>query len=195
MIQNDFNNLLQKAKKGDIVAQEKIINLYQNRIAGFIYSMIGTAEELEDIAQNIFIKMIFNLSNLRKIEQFEPWLFRIARNACMDFLRKKKLMKIFTVFLPEHDEFPEKAENLPEQAEWLIQALQKLPPKERELILLKQDKDYSYEELAQITGSTISSVKSRLFRARKILLERRENEFGKRSMGAVTGDSLPAVEA
>ena len=63
------------------------------------------------------------------------------------------------------------------------------------LIILKHDKDYSNEELAAITGSTVGSVKSRLFRAKQALLQRRENEFGKESMGAIAGECQPSVGA
>ncbi len=171
------------ARKGNSPAQEKIILCYQKRVAGFIYSMIGRSEELEDLTQNVFVKMILRLGTLRCPEQFESWLFRLACNACMDFLRKEKLKRIFTRFLPEHKEISETEDSLSEEAEWLINALQKLPAGQRELIALVRDRDYSYEELAEITGSTLSSVKSRLFRAKQTLLERREHEFGSTSVG------------
>jgi RNA polymerase sigma-70 factor (ECF subfamily) len=176
------------------LAQEQIIRLYQKRIAGFIYTMICRPDEMEDIAQNIFIKMILHFPKLRNVEQFEPWLFKLARNTCMDFLRKEKLKRIFTRFLPEHDEIPEKEDFFSEQVDWLRKTLQELPPKQRELIILKQDKNYSYEELAKITGSTISSVKSKLFRAKQALLQRRENEFRERSMDAIAGEGRSVAE-
>jgi RNA polymerase sigma-70 factor (ECF subfamily) len=196
MIENEFFSILDRARKNESFAQEKIIRLYQKRVSGFVYSMIGRFDELEDVTQTIFIKMILNLCKLRDPAQFEPWLFTLARNSCMDFLRKKKLKNIFTAFLPEHDEIPAGPEDAcPEQREWLQQALRDLPPKQRELLVLQHDKNYSYEELAKITGSTVSSVKSRLFRAREALLERRENELGKGSLDTIAGACPSAIES
>jgi len=194
MIQIEFiTAVIEKARNNDYSAQEQLIQMYQKRIAGFVYAMVGSSMELEDIAQNIFIKMIMSLKGLKEYGQFEPWLFRIARNVCMDHLRKKKLRGIFTALLPIHSEIAESDNSLSDEALWIKKVLQDLPAKQRELLVLMQDREYTYEELSKITGSTVSSVKSLLFRARETLSGRRDRELGKRGNAESGGEGIPAV--
>jgi RNA polymerase sigma-70 factor (ECF subfamily) len=116
--------------------------------------------------------MISGLAKLKKAESFEPWLFRIARNACRDFVRRKRLWRLLVPFESTHEQVaavpPARDANL----EKFRAALEEMPEAQRELIVLLADSDWSYEELARITKSSVSSVKSRLFRAREFLRQR-----------------------
>jgi RNA polymerase sigma-70 factor (ECF subfamily) len=168
--------LVGRARDGVESAMEELVTRYQDRIAGFVYSLVGREDAVADLCHNVFVKMIVNIKRLRAPESFEPWLFQIARNACFDHLRKERLRRIFVPFERKHEQIAAHAQPADGRLEGVRHALLELPAKQRELILLVGEKDFSYEELAQITRSTVSSVKSRLFRAREQLRWRLTNE-------------------
>lgn len=172
----DLTTLVAQARIGAQDAMEQLVRLYQERVAGFIYSMVGGEELIADLCHNVFVKMIVNLKGLRAAESFEPWLFQIARNVCFDHLRRRRLRRIFVPLSREHEQVAAQTEMPDSRLEIFRAALRELPPRQRELIVLMQERDFSYEELARITGSSLSSVKSRLFRAREQLRRRLADE-------------------
>ncbi|HVA77662.1 MAG TPA: RNA polymerase sigma factor [Candidatus Binataceae bacterium] len=162
-----------RAQSGDDAALEELGVLYQQRIGGFVYSLIGDPDAIADTCHSVFLKMITGLKRLREPASFEPWLFRIARNACNDFLRRKRMRQIFVAFERKHEQVAAPAR--PERdsrIDAMRRAIAGLPARQRELISLLQDNEWSYEDLARITRTTVGSVKSRLFRAREYLRER-----------------------
>src|SRR5271168_4665741 len=82
--------LILKAQKGDSSAFNGIISAYRRRILGTISRLIGRPEDVEDVAQEVFMRLYFSLEQLRTPEVFEPWLYRLTVNACYDYLRKSK---------------------------------------------------------------------------------------------------------
>jgi len=161
----DLLPLVERAQAGELSAQDTLIRLYQGRIAAFLLAFTGQPESIEDLAQTVFIKMTLKLRQLRETGRFEAWLFRLARHAALDHLRRERWRKYFVPFAREHEELPATAKPTAD-TEAFLDALQKLPPAQRELLVLLQEQEWSYEELASITNTTVSSVKSRLFRAR-----------------------------
>lgn len=142
---------------------------YQRRLAGFIYAITGRSDAVEDLAQIVFIKMIRALARLKEASQFEAWMFRLARNTCIDHLRRQKLRRIFTPFGAEHENMPEPPGAVDtEELDALRHALQRLPPKDRALLALAQE-GRSQVEMAGITGTSVMAVKARLHRAREKL--------------------------
>ncbi len=166
--------LVVRAQGGSREAMEDLIALYQERVAGFVYSMIGSGEHLADLCQDTFVRMITGLPRLKSPESFEMWLFKIARNVCADHLRRERVRRILVPLRQEHEPVDPRAPSQGRVARFK-KLLQDLPPRQRELIALTGERDWSYQELAGITGCTVSSVKSRLFRAREFL-RRRMNE-------------------
>jgi RNA polymerase sigma-70 factor (ECF subfamily) len=157
---------IEASRGGDRGALEEVIRHYQDRVAGFIISIVGRESDYEDLCQTAFVKMAFALPKLRSPEIFEPWLFRIARNVCIDHLRRLRWRRIFVPFTREHEQV---SLDEPEDGNRLSAfeaALRQLPADQRELIGLLRERDWSYEELAQITSSSVSAVGTRLFRAR-----------------------------
>jgi len=146
-----------------------LITSYQRRVAGFVYAITGRSDSVEDLAQMVFIKMVRALDRLHQPEQFEAWLFRLARNTCIDHLRRQKLRRIFTPFGAEHENIPEATGAVDsEELDALRHALQQLPPKDRALLALAQE-GRSQVEMAEATGSSVMAVKARLHRAREKL--------------------------
>jgi RNA polymerase sigma-70 factor (ECF subfamily) len=164
-------DLIHRARRGDEAAQRELIVSYQRRIAGFIYAITGRGDSVEDIAQQVFIKMIRALDRLQAPSQFESWLFRMARNTCIDHLRRQKLRRIFLPFGPEHENVPEPPGAVDsEELDALRHALDQLRPQDRALLALVQE-GRSHAEIAAVMKTSVAAVKARLHRARAQLRE------------------------
>src|SRR5271170_1021906 len=166
----DLTAAVERARAGDQAAMRALIELYQGRVGRFVRSMLGDDSEWEDVAQTTFVKMMLGIERLQAVEIFESWLFKIARNASLDHLRRRRWRRLFTSWEPRHGEVAAPVREIEDRR--LVQverALTKLPVDQRELILLMRENDWSYGDLARITGASAASVKSRLFRARSRL--------------------------
>jgi len=160
---------VRRAQRGDDVAMRELIVSYQHRVAGFVYAITGRSDSVEDLVQMVFIKMARALGQLKAPEQFESWLFRLARNTCIDHLRRQKLRRIFTPFAPEHENVPEPAGAVDaEELDALRHALAQLRPKDRALLALVQE-GRSHAEIAETFKTSVAAVKARLHRAREQL--------------------------
>jgi RNA polymerase sigma-70 factor (ECF subfamily) len=160
---------VRRAQRGDEVALRELIVSYQHRIAGFAYAITGRSDSVEDLAQMVFVKMARAIPRLKAPEQFEPWLFRLARNTCIDHLRRQKLRRIFIPFAPEHENVPEPSGAVDaEELDALRHALAQLRPKDRALLALVQE-GRSHAEIAESFRTSVAAVKARLHRARERL--------------------------
>jgi len=165
-----ISELIARAKADDEEALEQIIRTYQSRVAAMVISRIGQDDEWQDLSQQIFVKMILGLRRLKNVDVFEPWLFRIARNACFDYLRRRRNGWVFVPWQRWHDSIAdETSPNVDSRGVALEAAINRLPSDQRELIVLVRSHELSYSRLSQITGQTVAAIKSRLFRARRRL--------------------------
>lgn len=169
-------DLIERARGGDETATEELIRAYQNRIAAMVRSLVGDAEgDWPDLCQEVFVKMVLALPKLKTMAVFEPWLFRIARNACYDHLRRRRARRWLVPWEPHHDAtadsgpIPGTVDDADSESASLSRAIAQLPPDQRELIELVRDEHWSYENLARRSGETLAAIKSRLFRARQRL--------------------------
>ena len=180
--QDIHDKLIEKSIQGDRDAMSKLVNYYAPDVHRFIFSMLRDADATDDLAQDTFIRMVTNISSYEHRAPFKSWLFRIAVNVCRDHLRKKKVRRIVSRFAIDRDsgEEQEFADESPnplrqvqslEQRELIEKALQKLPASSRQVFVLREMQEFSYEEIAQALGWRLGTVKSRLFRARKELAE------------------------
>src|SRR6202171_4174237 len=90
----DFEQI-QKAQSGDDAAFNRVVTAYRKRILGTIARLIGRPEDVEDVAQEVFLRLYFSLDQLRTPEVFEPWLYRLTVNAAYDYLRKQRRRQEF----------------------------------------------------------------------------------------------------
>lgn len=162
------------AQEGDQAAQRELVIAYQKRVAAFIYTIIAPSNDVEDLCQAVFIKMLRSLGSLRDPEQFESWLFRMAKHACLDQLRRRKTRSILTAFMPQHAEVPEPPGAIDaEELDALRYALAQLTPKERILLAFVQE-GRSAEEMSELLSINEAAVKARIHRARQRLREHYE---------------------
>lgn len=173
-------NLIQQYLKGDKKSLEALIGKYLNPIYGFVYKNVGSQEDAEDITQEVFVKVWKNIKKFDQSKNFKPWLFQIARNASIDFLRKRKTIP-FSKF--ENDKgqnfLVESIESVPldlvgilSDKRTLALAMENLNQKEQKIIVLRHSDGLSFKEIADIFKESINTVKSRY---RRTLLNLREN--------------------
>ena len=164
-------DLVRRAQRGDEAAQRELVVAYQHRVAGFVFAMTNRSDTVEDLCQQVFIKMIRAVDKLQAPAQFESWLFRLARNTCIDQLRRQRLRRIFLPFAEEHENIPEPPGAVDsEELDALRHALAQLRPQDRALLALVQE-GRSHAEISEILGTSVAAVKARLHRAREHLRE------------------------
>lgn len=169
------SQLIREIKDGNVQLYSELINRYERKILSFIYHMLKSSrlENLaEDLCQETFYKAYRSLQTFREVEaSFSTWLYTIARNTVLSELRKHKAQQIS---LEDSGIQPQVApESLPEQSvlrfekvSMVRKAINNLPEKQRSALILREYDQLDYQEIANILGQTVSSVKSLLFRAR-----------------------------
>jgi RNA polymerase sigma-70 factor, ECF subfamily len=157
------------------VAFDDIFAEYQDRIYNCVYRLMGNREDAYDLTQETFLRAYAALPKVTGELKVGPWLYRIATNLCMDQLRRRKLIRwepldsLLSVFSPKSvaKDSPEGETLRTESREMVHRVLEKLPPKYRACLVLREYQDMSCEEIAEVMGTTRSAVKSLLFRARE----------------------------
>jgi RNA polymerase sigma-70 factor (ECF subfamily) len=167
----EIKDLLTRALARDEYACQKILNLYKGRIFSYVYRMVRNYHDAEDITFDVFIKCFRSLTSFDLTRSFTAWLFAIAHNCAIDFFRKNKIE--YEYFDERHsvpDDFVQEEEKRKKMAR-IDQALGLLPPVDRELIVLFHKEEYSYQEISEIVDLPVTTIKTRLHRARKKLRE------------------------
>jgi RNA polymerase sigma-70 factor (ECF subfamily) len=167
--------LLKMARKGDEAAFSAVYDKYARRLCAYCYRLTANRDSVEDIVQTTFLKAYESLSTLDKPGSFHYWLFSIARNEAYSFLRQKRTNGVVKSFEEEDVwDFESPHEKLvhEETTEMVQRFLGELKVEYREVLILRQYEKLSYVEIAAITGDTVSSVESRLFKARKALAKK-----------------------
>jgi len=174
--------LAARALKGERGAFETLVRRHQRPLVNHLYRQIGRQENARDLAQEVFLKVYLSLPSFDPTYRFKTWLYRIASNCAIDFLRKKQpatcslhpdersdRTSSLDATLAGHDPTPHDALRLRELQERLEVVVQALPPDFRQLILLRHRQHCRYDEIARITELPLGTVKNRIFRAREIL--------------------------
>ncbi len=165
--------LIAMARAGNPGAFETIVDRYQGRLLGFCRQMLGSTEDAEDVLQEVFVNAYkAMLADEREIN-LRPWLYRIARNRCLNHLRKPKADAQESMDLVPEVEAASTAEKVHNREEFrqILSDVNKLPETQRAALLLREMDSLSYEEIAAAMDTTVPSVKSLLVRARISLAE------------------------
>ena len=180
----DDAKLIQQYLKGDKKSLEILIGRYLSLIYNFIYKNVGNEMEAEDITQEVFIRVWKNIKKFDQKKSFKPWIFQIAKNASIDFLRKKKSVP-FSRFENERGQnslinnisaAPLDLTGKISDKKVLLTAIQGLTAKEQKIVNLRHADGMSFKEIADVLKESINTVKSRyrrtLLSLRKIIKEK-----------------------
>jgi RNA polymerase sigma factor (sigma-70 family) len=176
---NDFQLVL-KAKEGSQKAFADLMQRYKDSIYFMSLKMVNNKEDAMDITVETFAKAFEKLDKYQPEYAFSTWLFRVATNNCIDFLRKKKLNTVSIDNMLDDDDDrpmqikadtlnPEESSIKKQQSEELKLLVESLPPRYRNLLTLRYFDELSYEEIAQQLDLPLGTVKAQLFRAKYLL--------------------------
>ena len=163
-----------RAKAGDQAAFAAIFARYERRIYGFIYRMMGNADDAADLTQETFLKAYRALNKTDEALNVNAWLHRIASNACMDVLRQRQRIRWLPWENSKHEGPSSRAEDDPEgsllgdETQRTVQrVLNAMSPRNRQAMILREYEGLSCEDIGEVMGVSRSAVKSMLFRGRE----------------------------
>jgi RNA polymerase sigma-70 factor, ECF subfamily len=193
-------DLIQRAQRGDAPAFNEVVTAYRRRILGTISRLIGRPEDVEDVAQEVFIRLYFSLGQLRTPEVFEPWLYRLTVNASYDYLRKSRrriesrmadlseqqvmMADAVAGSRAQSDETEKRRVR-----DTVHEVLGTVSEEDRILLTLKEVEGLSLKELEKVYDVNENALKVRLFRARQRVLKKMKEVTGPSSFSAKDEES------
>lgn len=169
------------ARKGDRRAFAELVNLYADKLYQLAYRLTGNRQEAEDVVQETFLRVYRNLERYDEKLKFSTWIYRIAANLCIDRLRKRRAVYSLDAqsgehedldgysMLPGDDRTPESEVLLSETQQLVHRAIESLPPKYKSVAVLRYLQDLSLQEIADVLGIPVTTVKTRVHRAREFM--------------------------
>jgi RNA polymerase sigma-70 factor (ECF subfamily) len=188
-------DLIQKAQQGDAPAFNHVVTAYRRRILGTISRLIGRPEDVEDVAQEVFIRLYFSLGQLRTPEVFEPWLYRLTVNASYDYLRKSRRriesrmadlseQQVMMADAVAGSRIQNEETEKRRVRDTVQEVLGTVSEDDRILLTLKEVEGLSLKELEKIYDVNENALKVRLFRARQRVLKKMKEVTGPSSFSA-----------
>ena len=175
--------LVRRAQKADKAAFEILVQRHQYRVFAVARSLLKRQEDTEDVAQQVFVKAYFSLKKFNQRAAFSTWLYKITVNECWDLLRKRKARPLvyesdfseeqarqFSATEQEAGAGPDTSERMA-MRQRLESMLGQLDARDRSMLMLKEVEGFSVEEIAESLGLNANTVKVRLFRARRKMIE------------------------
>jgi RNA polymerase sigma-70 factor (ECF subfamily) len=179
MESTDLASVIRRAKKREPQAFETLVDLYANRLFGFLYRLTGSRTDAEDLLQEVFVRVVRSLDGYVHNNAFDGWLFRIATNVARDHIRRAQRSPTVLSINGEvsdetpaqlgararhADQAPDQQIRVAEQADALQLALHQLPVAEREVIMLRHFSDMSFAAIAEIMGTPLGTALARAHR-------------------------------
>jgi RNA polymerase sigma-70 factor (ECF subfamily) len=160
-------DLVGRARRGDVDAYNVLVSRWDRRVFNYLLKLVRNREDAMDLSQDVFLKAYQNLSKLDDPARFGAWLFRIAHNEAYSLLRKSR---------PDGEELTETAPPAPgprmlpvETSLAVAAAMGRLSAEQKEAVILKVYEGFKFEEMGEILGCPVSTVKSRLYTALELL--------------------------
>jgi len=179
---SDEEGLINKASKGDAAAFEALVTKYDKGVYNLAFRLVSDRDDAMDIAQEVFLKAYQALPRFRGDSRFSTWIYRVCVNASLDHLRRKQKMASYSLDeplsfkeSPVTREIEDESGSVEDSVETkslgqaVLAVLRDLEPQHRVIILLSDVKGYSYQEIADILGLCMGTVKSRLHRSRNMV--------------------------
>src|SRR5271169_1572492 len=190
--------LVRLSQNGTETAFEELVRRHQQRVFALVGGILRRPEDVEDVAQQVFLKAYLGIKRFDHRAAFSTWLYKITVNECWDYLRKKKVRPlVYEADMSEEqvscldgiasaNQQPEGPRQRAEAKEMIELMLEKLPEQDRQLLLLKEVEGFSVQELAEILNLNVNTVKVRLFRARGRIMDvyRRRGDHGGKMTGS-----------
>lgn len=165
---------------GDAESFEALVCRYSGPIYAFILRMVGRPEDADDLAQDVFVQLLKSLPGARAGLPLRPWIYVIARNKCLDFLKRKRPLLFSALTTPEGDEgiadrvadcgpLPEELAERADLRAVLAGAIEALPPRYRQVVALRYSSDLTFAEMGVVLGLPENTVKTHFQRAKVIL--------------------------
>ncbi|MEX0602949.1 MAG: sigma-70 family RNA polymerase sigma factor, partial [Bacteroidota bacterium] len=178
---SEDSDLIKRAINGEQDAFRRLRLKYHDAIYNLIYRMVREKEEVEDLTQEAFIKAFTSLATFNEEYAFSTWLYKIATNNCIDYIRRKKLQKFsidkpieskdsdFSFELPDSTYAPDRGMIETQRKRLFEEAIRSLPPKYRQVILMRHAEEMEYQDIADALKLPLGTVKAHIFRAREML--------------------------
>jgi RNA polymerase sigma-70 factor (ECF subfamily) len=173
--------LIARFQLGDVQAYDILVRRYKDQLLNFVFRFVGNRTDAEDIVQETFLRVYRNKHMYKEIAKFSTWVYTIAGNLAKTELRRRKRHKIFSVSnfineerdfdIPDREHSPERKVDSSIQENYIQKAIEKLPIKFKEVIILRDIQGFAYEEISQILDIPLGTVKSRVNRGRLKLQE------------------------
>jgi RNA polymerase sigma-70 factor (ECF subfamily) len=189
--------LVRRAQEGDSSAYEELVRTHQRRVLGVVGGILRGSEDVEDVAQQALAKAYFSIRGFDLRSAFGTWLYKIAVNECWDYLRKKKVRRlVYEADLSEeqvrkldsvaehtfaNQQPREDAARTLERRQLIERLLEELDEKDQSMLVMKEVEGFSVEEIGEILGLNVNTVKVRLFRARGRLVDVYRKRLDRRS--------------
>ena len=175
----DLADLIQKSREGDLQAMGTLYEHFKTSLFSLALRYTYNFAAAEDVIQDVFVKVFTNLHTLDEDKAFVGWLYRIAVNTCLSYLRSHKKVRLRTISLEDvqgivADRAPTEAEKT--EKKLLEDCIQKLPPKLKSVFLLHDVQGFKHQEIAHILGCSVGTSKSQLFKARKRIRKHLEHK-------------------
>jgi RNA polymerase sigma-70 factor (ECF subfamily) len=174
----DDKDLVRRLREGDGDALRILVERYQERIFALIYGIVRDSHEVEDVAQEVFLKVFTRIQAFDERSQLYTWIYRVAVNAAKDHVKKRVRRPAVALDgadrLPDAGEEPHAGAARIETARLVRAAIDTLPVRYREVLTLREIEGLSYDEIATVLGISIGTVESRLHRARARLKRKLE---------------------
>ena len=178
--------LMLRVKQGDTQAFAELVEKYQQPVMNLVYRMLRDATEAEDLAQNVFVQVHKSAQRYEIASKFSTWLFTIARNLCLNEIRRRSRHPADSMDAPHPDQPDQPLQQFedhrtagpPEQLlqgeleEKIAQAIDGLPENQRTAILLCRQDELSYEDIAEVLGCSLAATKSLIHRGRETLKQK-----------------------
>jgi RNA polymerase sigma factor (sigma-70 family) len=173
--------LIRAFLSGTVPAYEELVRRYSRPIFNFVYRMTGNYEDANDLAQDVFVQIYRSLPSARTDMPFKPWLYVIARNKCLDFIKRKRPL-LFTdvegddengegiaARVQDTDPLPDELAERHDLQRVLQEAIAELPPKYRQVVVMRYASELSFDEISTALGLPENTVKTHFHRAKAML--------------------------
>lgn len=173
--------LVEMIKRGTPRTYRELVKRYRSKIFAYLFRLVGHRDEAEDLLQNVFVKVYSNIGKVDTRKKFSSWIYRIAHNEAVNFLKKRSRRQLISIEdiqsskdkleIVDMAKSPIDAWIGKELKREMKEALEKLPPKYKEVLILRYYLEKTYEEISEILNRPVNTVGTLLNRAKKKLLE------------------------